>query len=104
MCSYTATLSPLVDLRRLGEGAWGAIWQDWNTDWRKMQAEGRIDPVTWDLGDLALDAGSPGVIFPSTAAPGGTNVVLFPEALVGKGTIVVNDPQDTLPHDQASWS
>lgn len=103
ICSYPATLPPLVDLRLLGTGTWDTIWQDWNVDWRQIQADGKIDPPTWDMGDLALDAGIPGIIFPSIVNPCGTNVVLFLEAIRGKGTITVHDPNGTLPKNQASW-
>jgi len=103
ICSYMASLPALVDLRRLGEGVWDPIWQDWNADWRLIQADGRMDPPTWDMADLALDAGAPGIIFPSVACTGGANIVLFPAYLRGKGTISVNDPDGTLPRDQASW-
>ena len=103
LCSYTATLPALVDLRQLGAGSWHPIWHDWNSDWRLIRADGRMDPPTWDMADLALDAGVPGIIFPSVANPGGVNVVLFLEALQGCGTIKVNDPDSALPVDQASW-
>jgi RES domain-containing protein len=103
ICSYTASVPPLVDLRQLGVGAWDPIWQDWNVDWRLIQVDGHFDPPTWDMADLALDAGVPGIIFPSMGCPGGTSVALFLEAFRGKGTIGVNDPSGTLPHNQASW-
>jgi len=60
LCSYTATLPALVDLRQLGAGSWHPIWHDWNIDWRLIRADGRMDPPTWDMADLALDAGAPG--------------------------------------------
>jgi len=52
---------------------------------------------------LAIAAGHPGIIFPSTAHPGGTNVVLFLAELEGKGRIEVNDPSGALPKNDASW-
>ena len=55
------------------------------------------------MADLALDAGAPGILFPSVANPGGANVVLFLEALQGHGTIAVHDPDAALPVDQSSW-
>jgi RES domain-containing protein len=49
LCSYTATLPALVDLRQLGAGSWHPIWHDWNSDWRLIRADGRMDPPTWDM-------------------------------------------------------
>ncbi|EQD25883.1 hypothetical protein B2A_15899, partial [mine drainage metagenome] len=60
LCSYTAILPALVDLRQLGVGSWHPIWHDRNIDWRLIRADGRMDPPTWDMADLALDAGAPG--------------------------------------------
>ena len=103
LCSYEAILPPLVDLRRLNEGKWDPIWQQWTADWRQIKADGKFDPPTWDMADLALDAGVPGIIFPSVAKPGGTNLVLFLAALAGEGTISVIDPNHALPNNQRSW-
>ncbi len=44
ICSYTASLPPLVDLRLLSQGQWHPIWQDWNADWRMIKADGKFDP------------------------------------------------------------
>ncbi len=103
LCSYAAALPPLVDLRLLNEGQWDPIWQDWAADWRLIKAGGKFDPPSWDMADLVLDAGVPGMIFPSMAHPGGTNLVLFLAALDGLGMIAVNDPDHALPRDQSSW-
>ena len=105
LCSYTGNLPPLVDLRELKNdpSRWHDIWQDWNMDWRLAKADGLVDPATWDMADLAIDAGVPGIIFESTVNIGGINVVLFVDALRGIGTIDVNDPNAALPVDQASW-
>lgn len=104
ICSYAASLPPLVDLRLINQGKWDPIWQDWNADWRLIKADGKFDPPSWDMADLVLDAGVPGIIFPSMARPGGTNVVLFVATLAGLGTIAVNDPENTLPRNQSSWT
>ncbi|MGH8159267.1 MAG: RES family NAD+ phosphorylase [Rhodanobacter sp.] len=102
-CSYLAELPPLVDLRQLSADGWDPIWHDWSMDWRYSLFTDHLDPPTWDMGDIATNAGYPGIIFPSVADPGGINVVLFMDALRGKGSIAVHDPNHTLPHDDASW-
>ena len=55
------------------------------------------------LGDLVLDADHTGIIFPSTANPGGVNIVVFSEKLEGENRIEVNDPDGRLPRDRSSW-
>lgn len=104
ICTYIATLPALVDLRHLGEGTWDPLWSDWAIDWRAQLFNLHVDPVTWDMGDLAIEAGSPGIIFPSVAHPGGVNVVIFPQELVaGQFSIAVFDPDGLLPRDASSW-
>lgn len=105
ICSYAAHLPPLVDLRELGNGVWDPIWQDWAIDWRAMYFNEHIEPPTWDMGDMAIAAGSPGIIFPSTAnPPAGINVVLFLTELTAPGGgIDVIDPGHLLPQNAASW-
>jgi RES domain-containing protein len=103
ICSYIAVLPALVDLRTIHTGRWNPIWH-WNMDWREAKATWHIDPQTWDMGDMAIDEGMPGIIFPAAVYPDGVNVVLFLEALRGQGTINVNDPSGDLPKNQDSWS
>lgn len=104
MCSYTIKVPLLlVDLRELDDSRWDPIWQLWNIDGRQCRADG-IDPPTWDMGDLVIGANHPGLIFPSTANPGGVNLVLFPQVFPsGEEVIVVNDPDGKLPRNDASW-
>lgn len=105
ICTYLVTLPPLVDLRRLGEGSWDSLWNDWGIDWRAMALGQHVDPPTWDMGDLAIEAGSPGIIFPSTLHKDGVNLVLFLDALADAGgQIDVHDPDGMLPKNPASWS
>jgi RES domain-containing protein len=106
ICSYVADLLEMVDLRLLGTGKWDPIWQDWNMDWRRSLLDDHLDPPTWDMGDMgdmAVEAGYPGIIFPSVADKGGTNLVLFMVAFRGKGSISVMDPDGALPKNDASW-
>lgn len=104
MCSYTVSLHNLVDLRQLHRGEpWNDLWHDWQEDWRHLRFDLHIEPPTWLLGDMALEAGHTGIIFPSIANPGGVNVVVFNERLGRGNRIDVNDPDGMLPRDQASW-
>lgn len=104
VCSYTATLVNLVDRQQLSHGApWDALWHSWREDWRHHKFDLHVEPPTWVLGDLVLEAGHTGIIFPSIANPGGANVVIFSERLEGKNRIEVNDPKGRLPRNRSSW-
>lgn len=93
MVAYLARLPPLVDLAQLDD-TWDAMWRDWDADWRQLFVDG-VQPPTWVLGDMLMDLNEPGLIFPSLARPGGTNVVLFTE-LMGAGWLEVYDPRGLL--------
>jgi len=105
ICSYTAALRDLVDLRQLHHGEpWDALWHDWRLDWRLLRWEEHIEPPTWVLGDMVLARGYTGILFPSMARKGGTNVVVYVDQLGDGNTLEVNDPDHRLPHDQSSWN
>lgn len=104
LCSYTATLNRLVDLRQLHQGdPWDDLWHDWREDWRYLLFEQHIEPPTWVLGDLVLANGLTGILFPSMVYLTGTNLVVYCEQLKGSNSITVNDPDYKLPHNQDSW-
>ncbi|MDR2213049.1 MAG: RES family NAD+ phosphorylase [Pseudomonadales bacterium] len=104
ICSYTAALRNLVDLRQLHHGSpWDDLWHDWREDWRYLALELHIEPPTWVLGDLVRQQGHTGILFPSLAHEGGTNAVVFTEYLGNGNSIEVNDPDHELPRNQASW-
>ena len=73
ICSYTAALRDLVDLRQLHHGAaWDELWHDWREDLRHLKFERHIEPPTWVLADMVLAHGYTGILFPSQAHEGGT--------------------------------
>lgn len=105
MCSYNVALRDLVDLRQLHHGApWDDLWHDWREDWRHLWFERHIEPPSWVLADLVLENGDTGILFPSQAHEGGTNVVVFTDRLKDGNLITVNDPDGRLPRDQSSWA
>ncbi|WP_342317189.1 RES family NAD+ phosphorylase [Lysobacter sp. FW306-1B-D06B] len=61
------------------------------------------EPPSWVLGDLALDAGAAGILFPSAACTGGTNLVLFNSSQLPARLLRVHDPNAQLPQDGRSW-
>ena len=104
MCSYSVALHRLVDLRRLHLGEpWDELWHDWREDWRHLKFDLHIEPPTWVLADMVLDKGCTGIVFPSQVNAGGTNVVVYIDRLTEGESVVVNDPDNRLPSDQASW-
>ena len=103
ICSYVADLKGLVDLRQLDTGNWDELWRDWREDWRYWKFEQHVEPPTWVLSDLVRDIGCTGIIFPSQAHAGGTNVVVFIDRLANGNSIEVNDPNEHLPRNQSSW-
>ena len=102
--SYIASVGRLVDLRQFdGSDVWDPLWTDWDTDWRNFVFNLHIEPPTWVLGDLVREAGHAGILFPSLANMGGTNIVLYQDVFEKGDTITVHDPQHNLPNDQSSW-
>ncbi|AWV06187.1 RES domain-containing protein [Lysobacter maris] len=61
------------------------------------------EPPSWALGDIVLDAGELGLIFPSLANPGVLNLVLFTDRLQPEW-LEPHDPNGLLPRDQSNWS
>lgn len=105
MCSYSVSLHGLVDLRQLTTGElWDELWQDWREDWRHLKFDLHIEPPTWVLADMVMANGYSGIVFPSQGNAGGTNVVVYIDRLADGDSVVVNDPDNRLPKDQASWS
>ena len=105
LCSYSANLTALVDLRLLQrDSTWDELWHDWREDWRLLRFEQHIEPPTWVLADLVRAQGHCGILFPSQVHPGGTNVVLYPDLLGDGQSLQVLDPDGRLPLDQSSWT
>ena len=51
-----------------------------------------------------IAAGGKGILFPSQARVGGTNLVLFVNALTATDLLQVYDPGRSLPQNQDSWT
>lgn len=104
MVSYSAALTRLVDLRQLHRGdPWDDLWHDWREDWRHLKFDLHIEPPSWVLGDMVVEAGLPGIIFPSLTHEGGVNITVFVGRLSSEDGIEVHDPEGRLPKDRSSW-
>ncbi len=103
----TFLVGPLtvVDFARGYEnGRWDPIWAEHACNWRHLAFEEHIEPSSWVLGDLALDAGAAGILFPSAVRAGGTNLVLFNSSQLPARLLRVHDPDRQLPQDGSAWS
>lgn len=103
LASYRAELASVVDFRDgYVPGLWDPLWQELNCNWRRLIMLDGVDPPSWSLSDMVLSAGHCGVLFPSTRSTG-TNLVVYMDALGSKDSLVVHDPNYSLPKDRSSW-
>lgn len=102
MASYQLHVESVVDFREGFSSEWEPLWQDFFCDWRKMHFYEGIEPPSWVLGDKVIAAGAKGILFKSTIT-GGTNIVLYNDALTSVDAITVHDPHQALPKNQSSW-
>lgn len=75
---------------------WPPIWEDFFCDWRKLVLD-KIEPPSWVISDMVLTAGFQGVLFPSAANAGGTNLFVYTAQLTTADTLAVNNPHGDLP-------
>lgn len=83
---------------------WDPLWADYACNWRQLAFDEGIEPPSWVLGDLALDASAAGILFPSTVHVGGVNLVLFHSSTLSADALRVHDPDGQLPRDNRSWN
>lgn len=100
--SYQISVSRIVDFRGGFNPLWDVLWQDFYCDWRKMIFSQGIQPPSWSIGDMVLAEQARGIIFKSLMT-GGTNLVLYSNALTAIDSIAVHDPNHALPKNQDSW-
>ena len=84
-------------------GAWDPLWADYACNWRQLAFDKGIEPPSWVLGDLTLDAGAAGILFPSNLHAGGVNLVLFNSSALPTKALRAHDPNGQLPRDDSSW-
>ncbi|MCG7602126.1 RES domain-containing protein [Halomonas sp. McH1-25] len=101
--SYIVELASVVDFRQGYSADWDSLWQEMSCDWRRQWFNERVEPPSWLLGDLAMEAGASGILFPSMAHRGGVNLVVYTDALDAQDRLEAYDPDGRLPVDQTSW-
>lgn len=103
LVSYELQISRVVDFSCGYTPTWDPLWQELACDWSRLWFNEHIESPSWLLADVALEAGAAGILLPTLANPGGTNLMLYTEALQEGDRLVIYDPADDLPKDQRSW-
>lgn len=101
--SYHINVTQLIDFRNGYSHQWDTLWQEIYCDWRRLWFNERIEPPCWLLGDMAIEEGVKGILFPSLANPAGTNLVLYTDQLDERDVLEAYDPRGDLPRDASSW-
>lgn len=105
LVSYQVTLGAVADFRAgFDPAVWDEAWREFWCPWREDAFLRRIDPASWLLGDITLSEGLRGIWFQSVVRRGGTNPVVYVDALDEGDRLLVHDPHTALPRDQSSWS
>ncbi len=75
---------------------WPALWSDFSVDWRAEWFGKSIEPPTWYMADDTVAEGLDGILFPSQAHPGGTNLVIYQSSVRPANQLRVYDPAGAL--------
>ena len=81
---------------------WPVLWADFGVDWRAEWFGSASEPPTWYMADDVVAANLDGIMFPSQAQPGGTNLVIYRSSLRPLSELDVYDPDQTLTQSSAS--
>jgi RES domain-containing protein len=105
VATYLVSLGSVVDFSGgYAPDAWDPAWQDLWCDWRQIAFVDNVEPPSWLLGDLALQAGASGILFPSRVRAGGINLVVYLDSVAVPDRLRVHDPDKRLPKDPSSWA
>lgn len=75
---------------------WPTLWADFAVDWREERFGRQVEPPTWYMADDVVAAGLDGILFPSQAHPGGTNLVIYRSSGRPSSQLRVYDPEGAL--------
>jgi len=79
------------------------LWNDFNSDWRSLWFDKKIEPPSWVLGNMVIAATAKGILFRSNVRSEGINMVLYPGTLTTDDMFQVDDPAHALPRNADSW-
>lgn len=100
LVQYELSLSAAVFFNQYERERWDPVWEDWNCEWRALALNG-VEPPSWLLGDLAIESGAKGILFPSTRQVGGLNLVVHTDQLGPKDLLRAVDPRGYLQESPA---
>lgn len=104
ICTYFASGLRVADLSAGFDAEhWDPLWADHAIDWRREAFNRKVEPVTWYMADVAIEQGLDGILFPSHAHSGGTNLVIYASSTRPPSQLCVYDPAGALPRDRSSW-
>ena len=104
LVSYTVRLAPVIDFRDgFVLAVWPDLWAEFHCDWRELWFNRQVEPPCRALADQVTAVGAKGILFASTLAVGGINLVVYNDALALGDTLQVYDPTGALPKNQESW-
>jgi RES domain-containing protein len=75
---------------------WPPLWADFAVDWRAEWFGKGNEPPTWYMADDAVADKLDGILFPSQARPGGTNLVIYQSSTRPAAQLRVYDPNGAL--------
>lgn len=97
ICTFFADRLRVVDLRGgFKPDLWDPLWADFDVDWRSQLFARGVEPPTWYMADDVVAAGLDGIMFPSQAHCGGTNLVIYRSSARSKAELHVYDPDGSL--------
>lgn len=103
LVSYRVGMASVVDFRGgYAPDEWLPLWQDLTGNWRREALLEGIEPASWNIGDLVIEAGHAGILFPSVRGRG-INLVVYTDQLAPGDHLAVHDPGGRLPRDRSSW-
>ncbi|WP_373489345.1 RES family NAD+ phosphorylase [Blastomonas sp.] len=97
IASYLLNVQRVVDFRAgYVAGAWDRLWQDYACNWRDLALRHKVEPPSWVLADMAMEAGAQAIFYPSVRHLGGYNIAVFLAAVVEPDELRVHDPEGHL--------
>src|SRR5690606_35215394 len=97
ICTFFVSQMRVADLSAgFDPASWPPLWADYDVDWRAEWFSKKVEPPTWYMADDVVAAKLEGILFPSQALPGGTNLVLYRSSHLSEQELRVFDPNDDL--------
>ncbi len=97
ICTFFIRKLRVADLRAGFDPAhWPLLWADYAVNWRAEWFGNTVEPPTWYMADDAIEAGLDGILFPSQAHHGGTNLVIYRSSERPPSELQVYDPNGDL--------